>query len=33
MVKQIVWTPQAEKTLAQVVDYLDKEWTEKEIYK
>ena len=33
MVKQIVWTPQAEKTLAQVVDYLEKEWTEKEIYK
>lgn len=31
MVKEIIWTPQAEKTHDEVVDYLNNEWSEKEI--
>lgn len=26
------WTPQAKKGLDKVIDYLEREWTEKEIY-
>jgi len=31
MALKIVWTPQAEKGLDAVIDYLEKEWTVKEI--
>jgi plasmid stabilization system protein ParE len=33
MEKQIVWTPEAEKTLNQIVEYLEQHWTEKEVQK
>jgi plasmid stabilization system protein ParE len=33
MEKQIVWTPEAEKTLNQIVEYLEQNWTEKEVQK
>lgn len=31
MALKIVWTPRAEKGLKKTVDYLEEEWTEKEI--
>lgn len=31
MALKIVWTPQAEKGLVKVIDYLEKEWTVIEI--
>ncbi len=31
MALKIIWTPQAEKGLQNVLDYLEEEWTEKEI--
>ncbi|MDN6311116.1 MAG: hypothetical protein ACTH3E_09855 [Psychroflexus halocasei] len=31
MALKIVWTPQAEIGLTKVLDYLEKEWTKKEI--
>lgn len=31
MALKIVWTPQADKGLTQVIDYLEKEWTVLEI--
>jgi len=33
MAREIIWTPEAEKTLSQIVDFLEREWTEKEIQK
>ena len=33
MAKQIIWTPQAENTLTQIVVYLEQNWTEREIQK
>ena len=33
MALKIVWTTQAEKGLEKVIDYLEKEWSEKEILK
>lgn len=33
MERQIIWTPQAEKTLTQIVEYLEENWTEKEVKK
>lgn len=31
MAKEIVWSPRADKTFDSIIDYLRKEWTEKEI--
>jgi plasmid stabilization system protein ParE len=31
MAKKIIWTPEAEKTFSQVIDYLEANWTKKEI--
>lgn len=31
MVKKVIWTPRAKKTFQSIIDYLEKEWTEKEI--
>ena len=31
MAKKIIWTPQAEKTFAAVVDYLQHHWSDREI--
>ncbi len=31
MVKEIIWTPLAEKTHDAVIDYLEQEWSEKEV--
>lgn len=31
MAFKIIWTPQAEKGLQKVIDYLEAEWTEREI--
>lgn len=31
MALKIIWTPQAVKGLENVIDYLEKEWTESEI--
>ena len=31
MGKKIIWTPEAEQTFTQVVDYLHTEWTDKEV--
>jgi plasmid stabilization system protein ParE len=33
MVYQIVWTGKAEESYGHIIDYLQKEWTEKEISK
>jgi plasmid stabilization system protein ParE len=33
MDRQIIWTPQAENTLTQIVEYLEQNWTEREIQK
>ena len=33
MAKKIIWTPQAETTLNAIVEYLVREWTEKEAIK
>lgn len=33
MALKIVWTTQAEKGLEKVIDYLEEEWSEKEILK
>lgn len=33
MAKEIIWTPQAEKTHDAVIDYLNEEWSEKEVMK
>ncbi|MFN3639916.1 MAG: type II toxin-antitoxin system RelE/ParE family toxin [Flavobacterium sp.] len=33
MAFQIKWTPQAEKGLNKVIEYLEKEWSEREILK
>ena len=33
MVKEIIWTPQAQITFNNVIDYLQNKWTEKEIVK
>lgn len=33
MVKEIIWTPQAEKSHTEVIDYLNDEWSEKEVVK
>ena len=33
MAKEIIWTPQAERTFAKVIKYLEEEWTEKEVEK
>lgn len=31
MVKKIIWTPQAEKSFDAVINYLQEQWSEKEI--
>jgi plasmid stabilization system protein ParE len=31
MVKEVIWTPTAQKTFNQVIDYLNEKWTESEI--
>jgi plasmid stabilization system protein ParE len=31
MEKQIIWTPQAEKSFKQIIDYLEENWTKKEV--
>lgn len=31
MVKKIIWTPQSEKTHDAVIDYLEQEWSAKEV--
>ncbi|PJA08084.1 MAG: hypothetical protein COX70_04650 [Flavobacteriales bacterium CG_4_10_14_0_2_um_filter_32_8] len=31
MAKQIIWTPQAEKTFNNIVVYLEENWTKKEV--
>ena len=31
MVKEIIWTPRAEKTFEKIINYLEKKWNEKEI--
>ncbi|MGA9588313.1 MAG: type II toxin-antitoxin system RelE/ParE family toxin, partial [Salegentibacter sp.] len=33
MALKVVWTPQAEKGLENAIDYLEKEWTVREIIK
>ena len=33
MAKKIIWTPQAEKTFTLVLEYLQRDWTTKEIKK
>ena len=33
MAKEIIWTPQAEKTHDAVINYLEQEWSEKEVIK
>lgn len=33
MALKVVWTPQAEKGLDKVLEYLEEEWTEREIQK
>lgn len=33
MVKEIIWTPQGEKTHDAVIDYLEQEWNYKEVIK
>jgi plasmid stabilization system protein ParE len=31
MVKEVIWTPQAQITFNRVIDYLEEKWTEREI--
>lgn len=31
MVKQVIWSPEAEATFFKVIDYLQQNWTQKEI--
>lgn len=31
MAKKIIWTPEAEKTFAAVIDYLQQHWSNREI--
>ena len=33
MVKEIRWTSEAEETFAKIIDYLENNWTEREIEK
>ena len=33
MAKEIIWTPRAEKTFEKIINYLEKNWNEKEIEK
>lgn len=33
MALEIIWTPQADKGLQKVIDYLEQDWTPKEILK
>ena len=31
MAQQIIWTPQAEKSFKNIIDYLEENWTKKEV--
>lgn len=31
MAKTIIWTPEAEKTLDDIIDYIDQHWSQKEV--
>ncbi|KAB2916194.1 MAG: type II toxin-antitoxin system RelE/ParE family toxin [Bacteroidetes bacterium] len=32
MEKEIIWSPRSKQTFAKVIEYLEQEWTEKEVF-